>query len=105
MLLRTSVRRIAITVAAMLGAGAAAPAQTIDPLNIPDTQLEPMKWADLDGWAADDHDAALAAFRVSCEPFNRQRRIKDTRPVAGALKAVCGRLAKAGPLKGDKARA
>jgi membrane-bound lytic murein transglycosylase A len=105
MLLRTSVGRIAIAVAAMLGACAAAPAQTIDPLNIPDTQLEPTTWADLDGWAADDHDAALAAFRVSCEPFNRQRQIKDSRPVAGALKAVCGRLAKAGPLKGEKARA
>jgi membrane-bound lytic murein transglycosylase A len=79
--------------------------QTIDPLKIPDTQLEPIKWSSLDGWAADNHEAALAAFRVSCAPFNRQQQLSDTRPVAGALKQVCRRLARAGTLKGDKARA
>jgi membrane-bound lytic murein transglycosylase A len=52
-----------------------------------------------------DFDAALAAFRISCEPFNRQRELRDTRPVAVALKHVCRGLATAGPLKGDKARA
>ncbi len=105
MLLRTAVGRIAVAVISVLGACTTAPAQTIDPLNIPDTQLEPVKWTDLDGWAADDHDAALAAFRVSCEPFNKQRQLHDTRPVARALKEVCGRLAKAGRLQGEKARA
>lgn len=105
----TSVGRIAAAVC-LAGATAAAPpqraqGQIIDPLNIPNTQLEPIKWSDLDGWTADDHGAALAAFRVSCEPFNRQQQLRDTRPVAAALKEVCQRLVRAGVLKGAKARA
>jgi membrane-bound lytic murein transglycosylase A len=103
--LRTSVGRVAAAAIIIVGAATVAAGQTIDPLNIPDTQLEPVQWSDLDGWATDDHDAALAAFRVSCEPFNRQRKLSDARPVAAALKEVCQRLAKAGPLPGDKARA
>src|SRR5215467_12904399 len=104
---RTSVGRFAAAAIFIAGASVAAPAQPqlIDPLNIPDTQLEPMRWSDLDGWAADDHDAALAVFRASCEPFNRQRQLHDSRPVAAALKEVCRRLSRAGSLKGDKARA
>jgi membrane-bound lytic murein transglycosylase A len=81
----------------------AASGQNIDPLNIPDTQLEPVKWSELDGWARDDHGAAYAAFQASCEVFNRQRELKDTRPVATALKDVCRRMGR-GALKGDKAR-
>src|SRR5262249_7890218 len=104
---RTSVGGIGAAAIWMAGGGGAAPAQRqlIDPLSIPDTQLEPMRWSDLDGWAADDHDAALAVFRASCEPFNRQRQLHDSRPVAAALKEVCRRLARAGPLKRDKPRA
>jgi len=104
---RTSIGRIAAAATLIVGAGIAAPAQgqLIDPLNIPDTQLEPIQWSDLDGWRADDHEAALAVFRASCEPFNRQRQLQDTRPVAAGLKEVCRRLARAGALKGDKARA
>ena len=37
-------------------------------LNIPDTQLEPVEWANLDGWPADDHAAAFATFLASCKP-------------------------------------
>ena len=105
MRLRTSGGRIAAAVVWLVGTCAAAPGQDIDPLKIPDTQLEPVKWSDLDGWTADDHDAALTAFRVSCAPFNQQRQLRDDRPVAAALKQVCRRLARAGALKGDKARA
>src|SRR5689334_10100158 len=100
----TSIGRVAIVAILIAGAGRAS-AQTIDPLDIPDTQLEPLQWSDLDGWTADDPDAALAAFRASCDPFNRMRKVNDPRPMAAALKAVCGRLAKAGSLKGEKARA
>ena len=77
---------------------------TVDPLKIPDSQLEPVKWSDLDGWASDDHGAAFAAFQASCEPFNRQRQLSDTRAVAVALKDVCKRVPRTA-LKGDKARA
>jgi membrane-bound lytic murein transglycosylase A len=77
---------------------------TVDPLKIPDSQLEPLRWSDLDGWASDDHGAAFAAFQASCEPFNRQRQLSDTRAVALALKDVCKRVPRTA-LKGDKARA
>src|SRR6516164_4206228 len=40
-----------------------------EPLKLADSQLEPVKWDDVDGWAADDHLAAFAAFQVSCQPF------------------------------------
>jgi membrane-bound lytic murein transglycosylase A len=84
---------------------AAASGQEIDPLKIPDTQLEPVKWSELDGWARDDHGAAYAAFQASCEVFNRQRQLTDTRLVATALKGICQRMPRAVALKGDKARA
>src|SRR5262245_12005063 len=84
---------------------AAASGQEIDPLKIPDTQLEPVKWSELDGWGRDDHGAAYAAFQASCEVFNRQRQLTDTRPVATALKGICQRMPRASALKGDKARA
>jgi peptidoglycan lytic transglycosylase A len=106
MRLRTSVGRIfAIWLVGATAASAEVHNQPIDPLNIPDTQLEPVKWSDLDGWAADDHGAAFAAFRASCEPFNRQRHLRDPRPVAAALKDVCRHVAHLGALKGAKARA
>src|ERR1043166_7137855 len=49
---RTSVGGMA-ALAWLFGAAIAA-GQDVDPLKIPDTQLEPVKWSDLDGWAADD---------------------------------------------------
>jgi membrane-bound lytic murein transglycosylase A len=110
---RTSVARIAAATmwfisAAALGVVALDQARgddtTVDPLKIPDSQLEPVKWSDLDGWASDDHGAAFAAFQASCEPFNRQRQLSDTRAVAVALKDVCKRVPRTA-LKGDKARA
>jgi membrane-bound lytic murein transglycosylase A len=78
---------------------------TVDPLQIPDSQLEPIQWSELNGWKSDDHGAAFAAFQASCEVFNRQRQLSDTRAVAGALKEVCKRVPRTGTLKGDKARA
>ena len=37
------------------------------PLALPGARLVPLRFADLPGWAADDHAAALAAFARSCE--------------------------------------
>ena len=56
-------------------------------------QLEPMKWSELEGWAADDHLAAFTTFQVSCQPFR-----KVTAADGGDRStALCGRSA-AGPL-------
>src|SRR5262245_65453051 len=102
-----SVGRIAAAAMWLIGAVALDQAHsqtTVDPLQIPDSQLEPIQWSELGGWASDDHGAAFAAFQASCEVFNR-RQLSDTRAVASALKDICKRVPRTGTLKGDKARA
>jgi membrane-bound lytic murein transglycosylase A len=89
----------------LLGVVAAAQAQTIDPLNNSDAQLEPVTWSDIDGWTADDHAAAFVTFKASCKPFLATNRVSDSRPIYGALRAVCKRAAAAGPLGADKDKA
>ncbi|MBX9777851.1 MAG: MltA domain-containing protein [Xanthobacteraceae bacterium] len=80
-------------------------ARDVDPLQAPDTQLEPIEWSDVDGWADDDHAAAFGTFRVSCNPFLARRAAADSRPIHQALRAVCQRAASAGALANDKAKA
>ncbi|RAI44062.1 murein transglycosylase A [Rhodoplanes roseus] len=64
---------------------------TETPLQIEDGQLEPVAWADLPGWAEDDHAAALSAFRASCRPLVRGDASADPRPLRRALIAPCRR--------------
>jgi len=99
---RTSTGAALLSLAAI---AAAAHAEDGDPFKLADTQLEPVKWSDLDGWAADDHLAAFAAFQTSCRPFLATKRPRDTRPVYGALSEVCRRAATARPAKAAQARA
>ena len=67
-------------VALWLAAGAHA--QSIEePLTLPDSQLEPVAWSDIEGWTADDHLAAFAVFQTSCRPLLGAKRARDTRPV------------------------
>jgi membrane-bound lytic murein transglycosylase A len=80
-------------------------ARDVDPLQAPDTQLEPVTWSDIDGWANDDHAAAFATFRVSCNPFLAARTNRDSRPIHRALWEVCRRAAAAGALANDKVKA
>jgi membrane-bound lytic murein transglycosylase A len=80
-------------------------ARDVDPLQTPDTQLEPVSWSDIDGWADDDHAAAFATFRISCNPFLAARTNRDSRPIHRALWDVCRRAASAGALGNDKAKA
>ena len=85
-----------------LGAAHAQPASI--PLRLPDTALEPLAFSDLDGWAADDHAQAFAAFRVSCGTLVRTR-APDERPMAAALAHVCRRALALSHLDEAKARA
>ena len=48
-------------------------------------------WSELDGWADDDHAAAFATFRASCNPFLARRPAADERPISQALRDVCRR--------------
>jgi membrane-bound lytic murein transglycosylase A len=87
---RSSPRRSAAALVWLVAIVSAATANEFDRLNFADTQFEPVKWADLDGWAADDHAAALAAFRASCAAIGR-RPVRDERPMVTALRAACQR--------------
>jgi membrane-bound lytic murein transglycosylase A len=100
---RTSIMSVA---AAVLGlAGTAWPAAADDPFKFPNAQLEPAAWTDLNGWAADDHVAAFAAFLTSCQPFLKEKRARDPRPVSQALWEVCRRTAALKPASDAEARA
>jgi len=77
-----------------------------DTIKFPDTQYEPVDWADLDGWAADDHATAFAAFLASCRALNTnlQPGAADTTAMTEALRGVCARGFAAVPLEEDAAR-
>jgi membrane-bound lytic murein transglycosylase A len=76
-----------------------------DPLKIADTQLEPVGWSALDGWAADDHVAAFSAFLKSCTPFLHSKEPREGRPIHTALWQVCRRAAPLRPTSAAEAQA
>jgi membrane-bound lytic murein transglycosylase A len=80
-------------------------AQDGGPIVFPDTQYEPLEWADLDGWAGDDHAAAFAAFLESCRTLqNRHRQSRELTAIPAALKDICDDARAAIPLDEDGAR-
>src|SRR5262249_2704505 len=83
-------RGLGLALGLIIGIGAAAAQSTPSPLRLPDTALEPLQFADLDGWATDDHANAFAAFGTSCGPLVGAR-APDQRPVAAELAYVCRR--------------
>ena len=89
-------RTVAMCVAASVLV--AAPISAANPLRIPDTELEPLAFTDLDGWAGDDHAAAFAAFHASCRAIVKRtgsaRSQKTTPPVEDALREICPRALK-----------
>lgn len=55
-------------------------------------RLEPMAFADLAGWAGDDHAAAFEAFRRSCEALVADKvALRPGIPVSNGLLTVCRR--------------
>jgi peptidoglycan lytic transglycosylase A len=60
-----------------------------EPLKLANSQLEPVKWAELAGWRADDHLAAFAAYQTSCQALHKMRRADERGPIYGALWNVC----------------
>jgi membrane-bound lytic murein transglycosylase A len=76
------------------------------PFTFPNGWFEPVVWNDLEGWSADDHAAALAAFLASCRPILADPGwARDSRPVAVAMKGICHRAKAAFPLHSAAARA
>src|SRR5712671_2307938 len=74
------------------------------PLTLPDAQIEPAKWTDIEGWAKDDQLAAFNAFQVSCQVIRKTKQAKDTRPVYVALADICQRSANVKPANAKAAR-
>ena len=64
-----------------------------EPFKLEDTQLEPVTWSDLTGWAADDHLTAFAAFQTGCRPLRKVQRQPDDQRMFNALWEVCRRAA------------
>ena len=78
-----SAQRSALAAAlACAGAGAGAPRTDADPFTLPERQLEPVNWTDLDGWAADDHARRLRGLPDELPAVPRAPSAsRDTRPV------------------------
>ena len=95
---------IVVAVAWLVGAGCMAHGAGVDPLELPDTQLEPVEWADLNGWSADDHAMAFATFLASCKPFLAIGRSRDPRPISDGLLGACRRAAAAKAAGATEAR-
>ncbi|MGE3784787.1 MAG: murein transglycosylase A [Alphaproteobacteria bacterium] len=91
--------------AAVVLAGGSAVPSPAEPFRFPDAQLEPATWSDLNGWAGDDHIAAFTAFLTSCQPFLKDARPRDPRPVGQALWEICRRTASLKPATAAEARA
>ena len=67
--------------------------------------VEPLTFADLKGWADDDHAAAFAAFRKSCNAIvNGGTPSHAGRPMYSGLYRVCSQAAELDALDGGKAR-
>lgn len=55
----------------MLSAAVAVATMSIGDQNAPDTTACPLGFSDLNGWDADDHEAALRVFLTTCADINR----------------------------------
>ena len=76
------------------------------PIVVNGGQYTPLNWADIAGWASDDHVQAYKAFRVSCGSIAGQRNPpEDSKALGASLREPC-RAAKAQEITEDgKARA
>jgi membrane-bound lytic murein transglycosylase A len=84
---------------------AAGTASSEEPLKLAGSQLEPVKWSELAGWAADDHLAAFAAYQAGCRAARKRPRTDDTAQISGALSNVCRKALALQPQDSDAARA
>ncbi len=97
--------RLFVLFIGMLGFALTAHAQERSPIVFPNTQYEPVDWADLEGWDTDDHAIAFAAFLTSCRTLDaKHRREQDLTAIPSALRDICGLARGAVPLDEEGAR-
>ncbi|HEY7662150.1 MAG TPA: MltA domain-containing protein [Xanthobacteraceae bacterium] len=80
-------------------------ASAADPLKLPGSQLEPVKWSELAGWMSDDHLAAFAAYQASCRALHARARTDDLAEIHQALTNVCRKALALQPADSNTARA
>jgi membrane-bound lytic murein transglycosylase A len=65
-------------------------ALAVETRRVGDARLEPVAFTDLSGWPEDDHAAAFAAFRRTCEAMAKgQPSLRPAAAVAPDLAAIC----------------
>jgi membrane-bound lytic murein transglycosylase A len=97
------VRGVVASLVGVILCCAANAASAEEPLKLPDSQLEPIKWADLVGWKADDHLAAFAAYDTSCHALRKIQRT-DRGQISRALWNVCRKALGVRPQDSNTAR-
>jgi membrane-bound lytic murein transglycosylase A len=97
--------RLLVILVALTALPLAALGEGSGPIVLPDTQYEPVEWADLDGWTSDDHAAAFAAFLGSCRTLqNRHRQARELTAIPAALRDICEAARQAIPLDQEGAK-
>jgi membrane-bound lytic murein transglycosylase A len=76
------------------------------PLKIPNSQIEPVAWHEIQGWLEDDHSEAFATFLASCRPILRSsaKSRSERGETYRALYEVCERALASVPLDAAGAR-
>lgn len=101
-----SIVRVAAGALILLALSASVRAGEARLVKFPNSQLEPVAWNSLDGWAEDDHLAAFGAFMTSCKAIlSGSKAQREAKPVYGALYEACRRAADAKPADAAAARA
>ena len=93
----------ALALALVIAAKANAMSTVAGPGN---ASLLPLAWADVPGWATDDHAAAFAVFQLTCPGVvSGDPVLRPGLPPGRALVAACRAALMTGPLPGTAARA
>jgi membrane-bound lytic murein transglycosylase A len=80
------------SLAVACASGMTAAAAQVSSVKIPNSQLEPLAWSDLSGWAEDDHMAAFKTFMDSCKAIlPRTSPGREAGPMFTALQNICRR--------------
>jgi membrane-bound lytic murein transglycosylase A len=90
----------------LLGAVCGAQAELRKQLRIPEAQITPITWQQIEGWAEDDHEAAFATYLVSCRAIlSSERGSRPNKPIFAGLHDACRKAVELKNRKPGDARA
>jgi membrane-bound lytic murein transglycosylase A len=101
---QTAVRGVVASLVGAILCFTASAESAEEPLKLVDSQLEPVNWTELANWRTDDHLAAFAAYRTSCQALRKSPRTDDHGSIHGALRNVCRKAMDLQPKDSDTAR-